>query len=56
MADQMRFRVTPEQVDAARSKLEEAGFPISGESGTVERDGYRIGYSLWRSKLNRVSF
>ena len=46
MADQMKFRVTPEQVEAARSKLAEAGFPIPGESGAVEQDGYRIGYSL----------
>lgn len=46
MADQMKFRVTPEQVEAARSKLAEAGFPIIGESGAVEKDGYRIGYSL----------
>ncbi|MBA3973807.1 MAG: hypothetical protein C0504_06265 [Candidatus Solibacter sp.] len=46
MADQMKFRVTPEQVEAARSKLAEAGFPISGDSGTVEKNGYRIGYSL----------
>ncbi len=46
MADQMKFRVTPEQIEAARSKLAEAGFPISGDSGAVEKDGYRIGYSL----------
>lgn len=46
MADQMKFRVTPEQVEAARSKLAEAGFPISGESGAIEKDGYRIGYSF----------
>jgi hypothetical protein len=46
MADQMKFRVAPEQVKAARAKLTEAGFPISGESGAVEKDGYRIGYSL----------
>lgn len=46
MADQIKFRVTSEQVEAARSKLAEAGFPISGDSGSVEKDGYRIGYSL----------
>ncbi len=46
MADQMKFRVTPEQVEAARSKLAEAGFPISGDSGAIEKDGYRIGYAL----------
>jgi hypothetical protein len=46
MADQMKFRVTPEQVEAARAKLAEAGFQISGGSGAVEKDGYRIGYSL----------
>jgi len=46
MADQMKFRVTPEQVEAARAKLAETGFPISGDSGAVEKDGYRIGYSL----------
>jgi hypothetical protein len=46
MADRMKFRVTPEQIEAARSKLAEAGFPISGESGVVEKDGYRIGYTL----------
>jgi hypothetical protein len=46
MADQMKFRVTPEQVEAARAKLAEAGFPISGDSGAVEKDGYRIGYAL----------
>ena len=46
MADQMRFRVTPEQVEAARTKLAEVGFPISGESGAVEKDGYRIGYTF----------
>lgn len=46
MADQMKFRVTLEQVEAARAKLAEAGFSISGDSGAVEKDGYRIGYSL----------
>ena len=46
MADQMRFQVTPEQVEAARVKLAAAGFPITGDSGAVVRDGYRIGYSL----------
>lgn len=46
MADRMKFRVTQEQVEAARSKLAESGFPISGESGAVEKDGYRIGYFL----------
>lgn len=46
MADQMRFRVTPEQVEAARARLAETGFPISGESGAIEKDGYRIGYAL----------
>lgn len=46
MADQMKFRVTPAQIEAAKSKLAEAGFPISGDSGAVENDGYRIGYSL----------
>lgn len=46
MADQMKFRVTPEQVEAARAKLAETRFPISGDSGAVEKDGYRIGYSL----------
>ena len=46
MADHMRFRVTPEQVEAAGTKLAQAGFPISGESGAVEKDGYRVGYSL----------
>lgn len=46
MADQMKFHVTREQVEAARNKLAEAGFPISGESGAIENDGYRIGYSF----------
>ena len=46
MADRMKFRVTSEQVEAARSRLAEAGFPILGDSGAVEEDGYRIGYSL----------
>lgn len=46
MADQMKFRVTPEQVEAARAKLAEAGFPITGESGALEMDGYRIGYTF----------
>ena len=43
MADQTKLRVTREQVEDARSKLAGAGFPISGDSGTVEKDGYRIG-------------
>lgn len=42
----MKFLVTHEQIETARSKLAEAGFPISGKSGAVEKDGYRIGYSL----------
>lgn len=46
MADQMKFHVTPEQVEAARAKLAEAGFPITGESGAVEKDGYRIAWAL----------
>lgn len=46
MADQMRFRVTPDQVEAAGAKLAAAGFPIMGESGAIEKDGYRIGYSV----------
>jgi len=39
MADQMKFRVTSEQLEAARAKLAEAGFPISGDSGAIEKDG-----------------
>lgn len=46
MADQMEFRVSTEQIEAARSKLAETGFAISGKSGAIEKDGYRIGYSL----------
>jgi hypothetical protein len=46
MADQMKFRVTAEQIEAAKAKLAEAGFPITGESGAIEKDGYRIGYTL----------
>lgn len=46
MADQIKFRITPEQIEAASSKLAEAGLSISGNSGSVEREGYRIGYSL----------
>ena len=46
MADQMKFHVTPEQIEAARAKLAEVGLPITGNSGAVEKDGYRIGYSL----------
>lgn len=46
MGDCMEFAVTPEQVEAARVKLAEVGFPISGESGAFEKDGYRIGYSF----------
>ncbi len=46
MADRMKFAVTPEQVEAARAKLAEAGFPISGDSGAVEKGGYRIAYAL----------
>ncbi len=42
----MKFRVTPEQIEAARSKLAEAGFPITGESDAIEKDGYRIEYLL----------
>lgn len=46
MADQMKFRVTLEQVETARAKLAEAGFPMTGESGAIEKDGYLIGYAL----------
>ena len=46
MADRMKFRATPEQVEAARSRLAEAGFPLSGDSGAVDKDGYRHGYAL----------
>ncbi|HNY40260.1 MAG TPA: hypothetical protein PKJ41_07690 [Bryobacteraceae bacterium] len=46
MADQMKFHVTPEQIEVARAKLAEKGFPIIGESGAVEKDGYRIGYTF----------
>ena len=46
MADQMKFRVTAEQIEAAKDKLAEAGFPITGESGAIEKDGYRIGYTF----------
>jgi len=28
MADQMKFRVTPEQIEAAKAKLAGSGFPI----------------------------
>ncbi|MBE0658119.1 MAG: hypothetical protein IH602_10540 [Bryobacteraceae bacterium] len=51
MADQMRFRVTPEQIEAARAKLAKAGFPMSGESGAIEKDGYRIEYTLAEGEL-----
>lgn len=50
MADQMKFRVSPEQVDAARAKLAEAGFPFfrrvrSGCQGFLSRpdDHFRRG-------------
>ena len=46
MAEKLKFAVTPAQVEAARSRLAEAGFPISGDSGAIEKDGYRIGYAL----------
>jgi len=46
MPDRMKFAVTPAQVEAARSRLAEAGFPISGDPGAIEKDGYRIGYAL----------
>jgi hypothetical protein len=46
MVNQMKFAVTPAQVEAARSRLSEAGYPLSGDAGTVEQDGYRIGYTL----------
>ncbi len=26
--------------------MAEAGFPLSGDSGAIEKDGYRIGYAL----------
>jgi hypothetical protein len=51
MADQMKFRVTPEQVEAARSRLAEAGFPISGDSGAIEKNGYWVGYALTEGVL-----
>jgi hypothetical protein len=37
MADQMRFQVTREQVEAARAKLAEAGFPFQGSPGLSRR-------------------
>jgi hypothetical protein len=42
----MKFSVTPEQVEAARTKLAEAGFPLSGDSDAIEKNGYRIGCTL----------
>jgi len=51
MADQMKFRVTPEQVEAAIAKLAEARFPISGESEAIEKDGYRIGCAVTDGSL-----
>jgi hypothetical protein len=42
----MKFRGTAEQIEAAKAKLAEAGFPITSESGAIEKDGYRIGYTL----------
>lgn len=46
MPDRMRFALTPAQAEAARSRMAEAGFPLSGDSGAIEKDGYRIGYAL----------
>lgn len=56
MADQMKFRVTPEQVEAAKAKLADAGFPISGDSCAVDKDGYRIGYALSNEVLSLQVF
>ena len=46
MPDRTRFSVAPAQIEAARTRLAEAGFPLSGDSGAIEKDGYRIGYAL----------
>lgn len=46
MADRMKFAVTPAQIGVAREKLAEAGFNLSGDTGVLQKDGYRIGYAL----------
>ncbi|HPT28871.1 MAG TPA: hypothetical protein PLZ95_20790 [Bryobacteraceae bacterium] len=46
MPERMRFPVTPAQVEAARSRLAQAGYPLSGDSGAIAKDGYLIGYAL----------
>jgi hypothetical protein len=51
MADQMRFAVTPAQIGAARAKLAEAGFNLAGDTGVLQKDGYRIGYAVEQGRL-----
>lgn len=46
MADRMKFAVTPTQIRGARAKLAEAGFNLAGDTGVLQKDGYRIGYAV----------
>jgi hypothetical protein len=51
MADQMKFLVTPAQIEVAREKLAEAGFNLAGDTGVLQKDGYRIGYAVEQGRL-----
>ena len=46
MADRMEFALTPAQIGVARAKLAEAGFNLVGDTGVLQKDGYRIGYAV----------
>lgn len=51
MADQMKFAVTAAQIGVARAKLAEAGFNLAGDTGVLQKDGYRIGYAVEQGRL-----
>jgi hypothetical protein len=51
MADRMKFAVTAAQIGVARARLAEAGFNLAGDTGVLQKDGYRIGYAVEEGRL-----
>jgi hypothetical protein len=47
----MKFAVTAAQIGVARARLAEAGFNLAGDTGVLQKDGYRIGYAVEEGRL-----
>ncbi|MBE0660329.1 MAG: hypothetical protein IH602_21730 [Bryobacteraceae bacterium] len=51
MADRMKFAVPPAQIGVARARLAEAAFNLAGDTGVLQKDGYRVGCAVEQGRL-----